>query len=148
MSAQEKLSVEDRMTEELRLKLEARKAKGWKGPVNAINLDGRPKREFPDKPKTNREVREQELLSLTRKLKPHLTKAVLETVKILDNSHSSDQNKLKAAAFLVGTYKDLIKETFDYRYDTEAAEEVQQQNAPVFSLRMIDDVEPKEEKQG
>jgi hypothetical protein len=33
----------------------------------------------------------------------------------------------------------LISQVFDYRYDDDEAEEIQQKNgAPVFSLRMID----------
>jgi hypothetical protein len=58
-------------------------------------------------------------------------------VKILDNKEANDQNKLRASALIISTYKDLVKELYDYKYDNEEAEEIQQKNAPVFSLKMI-----------
>lgn len=104
------------------------------------NPNGRPKKD-PFEKKTNRQIREEELLSLCRKFKPLQTKAIQAAVKILDDSEASDQNKLKASALIIATYKQLLESTFDYRYDDEAAEEVQQQNAPVFSLKVVGDSE-------
>jgi hypothetical protein len=74
---------------------------------------------------------------MVRKFKPHLSKAVKAAVDILDNDKASESGKLKASALIIATYKDLISQVFDYRYDDEEAEEIQQSNATVFSLKMI-----------
>ena len=109
----------------------------FKGGKEAINLNGRPR--IPQLSKmTNKQIRTKELLNLCRKVKPYQTKAIQAIVKILDDPESSDQNKIKAAVFITEFYKSLIKETFDYRYDEDHAKEVQEDNTPVFSLKMID----------
>lgn len=117
----------------------------WIKGCNSPNPLGRPsKNSLLLKPKTNRQIREEELLSLCRKFKPLQSKAIQAAVKILDNNEAADQNKLKAASLLLGMYRDLLKDTFHKDYDTDAGVEVQQNNAAVFSLKMIDDVEFKE----
>lgn len=100
------------------------------------NPDGRPKVLDKDK-KTNRTQRQQEFMGLVRKFKPHLAKAVKAAVDILDNPEASESGKLRSSALILQTYKDLVKELYDFRYDEEEAEEIQQSNAPVFSLKMI-----------
>jgi hypothetical protein len=109
------------------------------------NYGGRPKVVDAEKP-TNRSVRQKELLYLVRKFKPLQTKAIKAAVDILDNDKASEMGKLKSAALIIQTYKDLIKETFDYRYDLEDTEEIQiTDNKPVFSLRMINTEKPLED---
>lgn len=108
----------------------------YKG-MPSLNPAGRPKKVLEKEKRTNRECRSEEFMSLVRKFRPHLTKAIQAAVKIIDNREASDQNKLKASALIISTYKDLVKELYDYRYDEEEAEEIQQKNAPVFSLKMI-----------
>lgn len=100
------------------------------------NEKGRPPKDRT-KIKTNREQRTDELMALIRKLKPLQTKAIQAAVKVIDNEEASDQNKLKSAALLISTYRGLLNEVFDYRYDNEEAEAIQENNGPVFSLRMI-----------
>ena len=108
----------------------------FRGGKEAINLNGRPK--IPQLSKmTNKQIRTKELLNLCRKVKPYQTKAIQAIVKILDDPESSDQSKIKAAVFITEFYKSLIKETFDYRYDEDHAKEVQEDNTPVFSLKML-----------
>lgn len=108
----------------------------YKG-MPALNPQGRPKKVLEKEKRTNRELRSEEFMGLVRKFRPHLTKAIQAAVKILDNKESNDQNKLKASALIISTYKDLIKELYDFKYDNEEAEEIQEKNAPVFSLKII-----------
>ena len=108
--------------------------KGFRGGKENINLKGRSKNV---EKKSNKELRMSAMLQLTRMLRPHLGKAVMTAARIVDNNESSDQNKLKAAAFLVGLYKDVLKECYDYRYDNEDGEKIQEDNTPVFSLKVI-----------
>jgi hypothetical protein len=107
---------------------------GFRGGKENINLKGRSKNV---EKKSNKELRMSAMLQLTRMLRPHLGKAVMTAAKIVDNSESTDQNKLKAAAFLVGLYKDVLKECYDYRYDNDEGEKIQEDNTPVFSLKVI-----------
>jgi len=101
-----------------------------------INRDGRrPKAE--DKP-TNRSEREKALLELTRRFKPHLSKAIAAAIKVIDNDVAKDGDKIKASALVISTYHALIKDLYNKDYDLEEAEEVQPVNdMPVFSLRMV-----------
>ncbi len=98
-----------------------------------INTKGRIKadREF-----TNRELRQRELLSLVRKIKPHAALAINEAVKILGNKEAADANKLKAATLILQQYKDLVKDIYDGA-DDDTGDEIQQNNAPVFSLKVL-----------
>lgn len=120
---------------ELEKKLEDRLSK-WRGPVDKINRAGRKPGTSVFKNKTARELREQELISLLRKLKPLQSKSINAASKIIDNEKSSDQNKLKASALILSTYRSLLLDL--YKQDDETpAEEIQ--STPVFSLKMIDD---------
>lgn len=117
---------------------------GWRGPPGSRNNLGRPKKsEQQDKEKkTNRELRQEELLSLVRKFKPLQTKAIQAAVKVIDNAESNDASKLRAAALLIETHRALLKDLYDYRYDEDVAEEITQDPpVPVFSLKMLDDSE-------
>ncbi len=114
----------------------------WKPGISG-NPIGRPKRGPLDKPLTNREIRSAELLSLVRKFKPLQAKAIQAAAQILENPESADQNKLKSAALLIQKYRQLLLDTFDYRYDESEAEEVNETNTPVFSLKMINNEDQK-----
>jgi hypothetical protein len=107
---------------------------------------GRPPKDRT-KIKTNRELRQEEMLSFVRKFKPHLTKAVQTSVRVMENEESSDQNKLKAAALIISTYNGLIKDLYDFRYDSDEGEALQENSGPSFSLRMIN-FDKEEEKTG
>jgi hypothetical protein len=97
-----------------------------------INTKGRIK---SDRLLTGRELRQRELLSLVRKIKPHVSLAITEAVKILGNKEAADANKLKAAVIILDQFKGLVKDIYDVEDDT-STEEIQQ-NGPVFSLTMI-----------
>jgi hypothetical protein len=108
------------------------------------NLAGRPRVLDKDK-KNNKQLRSDEFMSLVRKFKPHMSRAVMTAVEIMENKESSEAGRLRASALLIQTYKELVAQLYDYRYDSDEGEEIQQNNAPIFSLRMVGGKE--EEKQ-
>ena len=94
---------------------------------------------------TNKSLRQKGLMEMVRRFRPIQQKAIAAAVSILDNKDASESGKLKSAALIIQTYKDLLKDVYDYRYDNEEAEEIQKDNKPVFSLRMINTEKPEEE---
>jgi hypothetical protein len=127
-----------------------KKKTGWKGPPGSINTKGRPVRPegyIPEKDKpTNRELRERELLMLMRKIRPHVADAIMQAAKIMKNEEAAHQNQLKAATILLDNYRRLALDLYDSEDPDAEATEVQQQNTPVFSLRMISDEEKPTDK--
>ena len=106
-----------------------------------INLKGNPNigkyaKENAGKKLTNRELREREFMSLLRKLKPHVSDAIMAAVKIMKNPEAAHQNQLKAATIILQQYKEVMEGVYDKDYDEEAGEEVQQAT-PVFSLKVV-----------
>lgn len=99
-----------------------------------INQNGRVQ---PAVKLTNRKLRERELLSLLRKLKPHVADSIKTAADIMKNNEASDQNKLKAAVILLDNYHKMVTEVYDQAYDEEENEESQQSNTPLFSLKVI-----------
>ena len=116
---------------------------GWRGPPGSINVAGRKKKTDEDRnkeKKSNRVLRQEELLNLVRKFKPIQTKAIQAAVKILDNAEANDNSKLRAAALLIETHRALLKDLYDYRYDEEPAEAITEDPPmPKFSLKMLED---------
>jgi hypothetical protein len=104
------------------------------------NTAGRPRRDsILDKP-TNRELKEKELVLLLRKIKPHVAEAILQAANIMKNSEASHQNQLKAATILLDNYRRLTLDMYDGedKADEEGLE-VQQNNAPIFSLKVVNE---------
>lgn len=101
---------------------------------------GRPKNSERENKPTNRELKERELLMLLRKIKPHVAEAIMSAAKIMKNEEASHQNQLKAATILLDNYRRLTLDLYDG--DEEKLEqegtEVQQSNAPILSLRIVD----------
>jgi len=104
------------------------------------NSAGRPRQLDKDK-KTNRELRNESLMQLCRRLKPHIGKAVMAAAGLLSDEKASESGKLRAAALLITTYQGLIKDVYALEYADEEGEELQQSNAPVYSLRVIENSE-------
>jgi hypothetical protein len=102
------------------------------------NPNGRPRRDsIVDKP-TNRELKERELVMLLRKVKPHVAEAIIQAANIMKNQEASHQNQLKAATILLDNYRRLTLDLYDGEEKADdAGVEVQQNNAPVFSLKMV-----------
>ena len=104
-----------------------------------INQQGRIK---GIKDKTRREIKEGELLSLLRKIKPHIADSVMTASRIMKNDQAADANKLKSAALLISLYKDLLKDAYEGGDEDAEGTEVQP-NQPVFSLRVLEEKEEK-----
>lgn len=103
------------------------------------NPNGRPKSvNLLDKP-TNRELKERELVMLLRKIKPHVAEAIMQAAAIMKNEEASHQNQLKAATILLDNYRRLTLDMYDGEQADEAGVEVQQHNAPIFSLKVVNE---------
>ena len=87
------------------------------------------------KEKSRRELKSLELLSLVRKIKPHLSDSIMTAATIMRNKESGAANQLKAAVILLNAYKELIGDLYDGDDEEEGIEI--QSNTPVFSLRML-----------
>ena len=107
-----------------------------------INTRGRPLK-GDEKTLTRREAKDKELLSLARKLKPHLASGLKQVVAILEDEQAAHTNKIKVTAFLYKTYHELLDDVYAPSRDDEPKEEdttvedVQPQNPMLFSLKMI-----------
>jgi hypothetical protein len=104
-----------------------------------INMEGKIK---SNKSMSRRAIKERELLSLMRKIKPHLADAVNTSVKVMKNDESNDNNKLKSAALIMSFYRELLKDAYAGSDEDGDGTEVQPNNGPSFSLTMISDNKP------
>lgn len=120
----------------------AEKKKGWNGPEGSRNTKGRPKNDdnVEKKKVSRREARSKELLQLARKLRPHVSGAIGEAVKILHKEGVADTTRIKTVAWIVGEYHKLIEDIYEGEDTDEDAPEMQPQvdNRPVFSLRVLE----------
>lgn len=115
-----------------------------------INRRGRPLK-GDEKTLTRREAKDKEMLTLARKLKPGAQVALKEALKILNDPKASEAGKLKAADI----YLKYFQLTMDKLYAASAADElpesemtiqdVQPDNRPLFSLKIINNEEPSKE---
>lgn len=97
-----------------------------------INTKGRTKQ---DAPLTKRAIRNRELVGILRKIKPHLSESIIVAAEIMRSEEAKDADKLKACTILLNAYRELVGDVYD---DTEdEAEEVQPNNAAVFSLKVV-----------
>lgn len=111
----------------------------------SINANGRPLKTA--KGRTKRAIRDGEFLSLLRKVKPHIAEVVNTAVGVMKNKEASDMTKLKACVILLETYKQLVGDVYEGEEDGNEVQEVQPDNRPVFSLRMINNEETKQDKE-
>jgi hypothetical protein len=114
---------------------------GFRGGSENINRKGR----LPSSEKklTNRDLRERELLMLLRKIRPHVSDAIIQAARIMKSPESSDTNVLKSCVILTDAYRRLTLDLYDSDDMDAEGTEVQQDNSPVFSLRMINTEENK-----
>lgn len=98
----------------------------------AINVQGRIR---GVKEKSKRELRSAELLSLIRKIKPHLSESIMTAANIMKNKEAAHANQLKAAVILLNAYKELIGDLYNGN-DEEDGLEIQP-SGPVFSLKIV-----------
>ena len=119
-------------------------------PDKNVNRKGRPLKK-DEKTLTRREAKDKEMLTLARKLKPGAQVALKEALKILNNDKASEAAKLKAAEI----YLKYFHLTVNTLYAPSAADElpeeemkiqdVQPDNRPVFSLKILHSEEDNEE---
>ena len=108
-----------------------------------INRNGRPKKvDLLDK-KTNRELKEKELLMLLRKIKPHVSEAIIQAARIMKNEEASHQNQLKAATVLLDNYRKLTLDLYDGENSEDEGTAVQEDNSPIFSLKIVGEEDEK-----
>lgn len=90
---------------------------------------------------TKRQQREKELLMLLRKIKPTVTEAIYTAVKIMRNEEAAHSQQLRAATILLDNYRKLTLDLAGLEDDEVdlIEEEDQEDNSPVFSLKIIGD---------
>jgi len=89
---------------------------------------------------SRRALKDRELISLLRKIKPHMAESIMTAAKIMKSDQAADANKLKASALLISVYKELLKDAYDGDDESEGTEI--QSNGPVFSLTMVKNDKP------
>lgn len=99
-----------------------------------INSNGRPKTEGK---LTRREIKEKEQMSILRKLKPHVSQAIVQAAKIMNNEKAAEASRLKACTIILENYKEIMGEVYEGNEEDEG-EEIQS-NTPktAFSLVML-----------
>ena len=126
------------------------KDNGGKRDIN-INKLGRPLKK-DTQTLTRREAKDKEMLTLARKLKPGAQVALKEALKILNNDKASEAAKLKAAEIYLKYFHLTVDKLYqpsgadELPEDQTKVEDVQPDNRPIFSLRMLPDPEPKTEE--
>ena len=107
------------------------------------NPKGAPRKDGTSK--TNKDLRTEELENMLNKLKPGMGKAIRCATQIIEDNSASESGKLRASALVITTYKELIKELYSEKYDEDQGKELDSEDdkAPVFSLRMIENSEDK-----
>jgi hypothetical protein len=102
---------------------------------SAINTKGRPRE---DRKLSKRELLEKEQMAILRKLKPHLSQAIVVASKIMNDPKAAEAPRLKACTIILDNYKQLVGEV--YEGGDEDGEEVQPNHPKtVFSLHMLPD---------
>lgn len=76
-----------------------------------INTKGQPRNQRP-MGMTRRSNHQAELVSLLRKLKPHMSAAVIRTSSIVSNPNSKDSDAVAAAKLLLSTYQSLMQDLY------------------------------------
>lgn len=109
------------------------------------NISGRIEKQ--QKPSA-RKIKERELVSLIRKLKPNLALAIATVVGTMRNEDATEAGKLKAAALMLTYYKQLVESVYDVDIvpdtgDNEPPREID--SVPKFSLHMLEPNNKKED---
>jgi hypothetical protein len=87
---------------------------------------------------TNRELREKTLLSLARKVKPHMAKALKTMIMLLEDNATPANVRFQASKWIMEFNRSLSVELYQEKYDDEKGEEIQKDSTPSFSLHVID----------
>lgn len=89
--------------------------------------------------KNKKELRDDEYIRIARKLKGHVSNAIIQAAKILDLEAAKPMEKLAASKLILGEYMKAIDAVYKDADETEVGVELQKENAPVFSLTVIKD---------
>ena len=106
-----------------------------------ISTKGRPRE---DRKLTRRELLEKEEMAVLRKIRPHISQAVLVAAKIMNDPKAAEAPRLKACTIILDNYKELYRAVYNGDGDEDGEEIQTNQPKTVFSLHMLPD--PKEEK--
>lgn len=103
------------------------------------NPVGRPKDKDRLDKLSKRELKDREFLMILRKIRPHIADSIMTAATIMKNEKATEAGKLKAAAMLLDNYRKLVLDMYDGEEEPDVDNpEIQEQNKPVFSLRVID----------
>lgn len=108
-----------------------------------INRSGRiPKKDSisEEEPRTNRQKKDKEFHALLRKLKPHMSSAIVVAAKILNKEDATDLTRLKAATLLLDVYRKTVIDSYEDEEITSndnPNQEVEEDKVPVLSLRVV-----------
>lgn len=91
--------------------------------------------ESEDNQSRNRTLREKQLMMLSRKLKPHVRKALDTLNQLNEGADIAPAVRFQASKFLITTNKQLTESIYNDRYDVEE-DEAEKEAVPTFSLRM------------
>ena len=105
-----------------------------------INAEGRIK---PTKALTKREIKDRELLSLARKVKPLMAEAIGVSAKVMRDEKATHASQLKASALLLTIYQQLVRDIYEGKEEDEEGQSHQeiQEQKPLFSLTVVDKAE-------
>jgi hypothetical protein len=104
-----------------------------------INRSGRPTDDERLNRLSKRQLKQKELLMLLRKIRPHVADSIMRAALIMKDEKAGAQNNLRAATILLEQYRKLVMDLYDGEVDPEEeAPEIQQENRPIFSLKVVD----------
>jgi hypothetical protein len=90
-----------------------------------------------EKKLTKRELLEKEQMAILRKLKPHLSQAIVVASKIMNDPKAAEAPRLKACTIILDNYKQLVGEVYEGSEDDEGEEVQPNQPKTLFSLHML-----------
>lgn len=86
---------------------------------------------------TRREMREQELILVLRKLKPQVGQAIETAVRIMGDGAAKHSDQLKAATVILENYKEIMNQAYSKEHDEDEADAIPVDDVPIFSLKVI-----------
>jgi hypothetical protein len=90
-----------------------------------------------EKKLTKRELLEKEQMAILRKLRPHLSSAIVVAAKIMNDPKAAEAPRLKACTIILDNYKQLVGEVYEGSEDDEGEEVQPNQPKTLFSLHML-----------
>ena len=108
------------------------------------NPNGRPTADRLVNPKSisGEELRDREFKQILRRLKPLTKKAMLRLEDLLDAKDTSEATRMKAIAFVLKEYENLMNEVYEPVYsgksqDDEVDKDEVETNRPIVSFKVL-----------